>query len=112
VARTFAFAEAALGDEVSLQLLRRSIVTSIRCPHCGAEQKPCRVLDAIEAAATCNCGGKMHLTAMDLLDRFGRTEAEPFLDRTWEEIGIPPADVVIAKAHSKELYILLSESDG
>jgi molybdopterin/thiamine biosynthesis adenylyltransferase len=113
VARTFEFAEAALEDEVTLQLLRRPIVTSIRCPHCGRERTPYRVLDAIEAEATCgNCGGKMHLTAMDLLERFGRAEARPFLDRTWEEIGIPPADVVIARTCSKELHILLSESDG
>jgi molybdopterin/thiamine biosynthesis adenylyltransferase len=111
VAQTFAFAEVALGNDVALQLLRRSIVTSTRCAHCAAEKRPFRALDAIDGVALCTCGGEMHLTATDLLERFDRREAEPFLDRTWEEIGIPPADVIVAKGGYKELHILLNESD-
>jgi hypothetical protein len=51
----------------------------------------------------------MHPATNELLDRFGRLEAKPFLDRTWREIGLPPADVVIATNGNRELHILLTE---
>jgi molybdopterin/thiamine biosynthesis adenylyltransferase len=110
VAQTFAFAETALKGDVALQLLHRSIVTAIRCPRCGAEKQPHRALDAIEGGeCLCACGDEMHPGTADLLDRFERIEARPFLDRTWQEIGVPQADVVVATRGNQELHIVLSE---
>jgi molybdopterin/thiamine biosynthesis adenylyltransferase/Zn ribbon nucleic-acid-binding protein len=110
VAQTFAFAEAQLGGEIVLQLPQRSIVTAARCPQCGAEVRTYRVLDSLAIEGVhCVCGHEMHPAINELLDRFGRLEAKPFLDRTWREIGLPPADVVIAANGNRELHILLTE---
>ena len=110
VAQTFAFAEARVGGEIVLQLPQRSIVTAARCPQCGAEVRPYRVLDSLAIGEVhCVCGHEMHPATNELLDRFGRLEAKPFLDRTWREIGLPPADVVIAANGTRELHILLPE---
>jgi molybdopterin/thiamine biosynthesis adenylyltransferase len=110
VAETFAFAEAALGGEIALQLPHRSIVTTVRCPECWAADRPYRALDSLPAAGLhCACGHEMHPAAPDLLDRFSRSDASAFLDRTWREIGLPPADVVVAAHGNHELHILLTE---
>lgn len=113
VAQTFAFAERTLGEQVALQLLRRAIVTQACCPHCGAETHPYRVTEAIDTAdLLCNCGTEMHPVSANMLDRFGRSEADPFLDRTWAEIGLPTTDVVVAAGGGRELHLLLSEPNG
>jgi molybdopterin/thiamine biosynthesis adenylyltransferase len=110
VAQTFAFAEARLDGEVALQLPYRSIVTAARCPHCCGEDRPYRALDSLPPAGLlCACGHEMHPATTDLLDRFDRSDAKPFLDRTWREIGLPPADVVIAAHGTRELHLLLTE---
>jgi molybdopterin/thiamine biosynthesis adenylyltransferase len=110
VAQTFAFAEAALDGEIALQLPHRSIVTSMRCPQCGAEDRPYRVLDSLNTSERpCTCGHEMHPASADLLDRFSRLDVKPVLDRTWHELGLPPADVVVAAGSNRELHILLAE---
>jgi molybdopterin/thiamine biosynthesis adenylyltransferase len=110
VAETFAFAEAALDGDVTLQLTGRSIVTSVRCPECHAEKPINRAADAIgRREVLCGCGGQMHPAATDLLDRFSRLEAGPFLHHTWNDLGLPPADVVVAARGAEELYLLLPE---
>jgi molybdopterin/thiamine biosynthesis adenylyltransferase len=110
VAQTFAFAEAAFDGEVALQLPHRSIVTTARCPQCCGEERPYRVLDSLpDAGLQCGCGHEMHPTTTGLRDRFERSDAKPFLDRTWREIGLPPADVVVASHGTRELHLLLSE---
>jgi molybdopterin/thiamine biosynthesis adenylyltransferase len=110
VADTFAFAESALDGGVTLQLAGRSIVTSVRCPECRAERPINRAVDAIgHRDVLCGCGGEMHPAATDLLDRFSRLEAGPFLHHTWNDIGLPPADVVIAATGAEELPLLLPD---
>ena len=111
VAETFKFAEDVLGEEVALQLPRRVIVTKIRCPQCASEKHPYRVLEGIDAGyAHCNCGSEMVPISTDVLDRFGRTEAVRFLDRTWAELGLPAADVVVATAGTVDLPLLLADA--
>jgi hypothetical protein len=65
-----------------------------------------------EAELLCPCGCEMHVSAADLLDRAREPEAEPFLDRTWDEMGFPAADVVVATAGSRALHILLNDTSG
>lgn len=109
VADTFAIAEAVLGEGVALHVGQRPIVTRTRCPRCGAEAQPYRVVDRV-SAVRCACGSDVRLDASSLIHRFGRPEAAPFLERTWAEIGLPAADVVVATAGPSELHMLLSES--
>jgi molybdopterin/thiamine biosynthesis adenylyltransferase len=108
VAQTFAFADGTLGGESVLQLVGRTIVTKVQCPRCAAERSLYRAVDAIDAAEVlCTCGSEMHPAASGLLDRFDRSEATPFLERSWAQIGLPPSDVLIARSHEKELSLLL-----
>jgi adenylyltransferase/sulfurtransferase len=110
VAQTFAFAEAVLDGEIAIQLPHRSLVTAVRCPQCWTEERPYRVLDSLPTAGLhCSCGHQMHPAPTNLLDRFSRSEAKPFLDRTWRELGLPQADVVIAANGHREMHILLSD---
>jgi hypothetical protein len=110
VAQTLAFAEVALNGDVVLHLPHRSIVTTVRCPRCGEEERPYLTLEKLEHARfECACGEDMHVAAADLLDRFSRADARPFLDRTWHEIGLPPDEVVVATCGHRELHIVLSE---
>ena len=50
-----------------------------RCPHCGEERNPA-LLHGV----------------------FG---AEPFLDRTFFEIGIPPFDIIVARMGQEQIYL-------
>jgi molybdopterin/thiamine biosynthesis adenylyltransferase len=111
VAATFRFAEDVLGDGVVLQVPHRAIVTTLTCPQCLQEKHPYRVLEQMDASYTqCDCGSVMVPRPTDALDRFGRSEAEAFLDRTWAELGLPSADVVVATAGAIDLPLLLAES--
>lgn len=111
VAETFKFAEDVLGEDVVLQLPRRAIVTNIRCPQCAREKHPLRVLESVDAAyAHCECGSEMVPVSTDVLDRFGRPEAGRFLDRTWADLGLPAADVVVATAGAVNLPLLLADA--
>jgi adenylyltransferase/sulfurtransferase len=109
VEQTFAAAESRLNASVTLTLQHRDLVTRLRCPTCAAERQPYRIVEVIaEPDATCACGAAMEPVASDLLDRFGRAEAAGFTQRTWAEIGLPPADVVVASDGEQELHLLLS----
>jgi molybdopterin/thiamine biosynthesis adenylyltransferase len=108
VEQTFSFAESALAGAVDLQLVHRAIVTRLRCARCGAEQHPYLVAEVLrEEHARCACGGGMDPVAADVLDRFGRSQAAPLLARTWEEIGLPRADVIVARSDGADLHVLL-----
>lgn len=108
VAATFAMAEAGLDGEVSLRLHRRFLVTEIRCPACGRERRPCRLLDVMTAEdARCGCGTVMEPVPFGLLDRFGKQEARAFAGRTWGDLGLPEHDVVTASRGGSETHWLL-----
>jgi molybdopterin/thiamine biosynthesis adenylyltransferase len=109
VADVFGLAEERLGEQVVIGIHRSGIVTRARCEACGAERRPFRVADAMLGDARCVCGSRMRSVATEVLDRFGRSEADAFLDRTWSEIGIPPADVVTAASETDEIHFLLSD---
>jgi hypothetical protein len=111
VGQTLTFAERVLGSGACLQVPRRAIATSFRCPSCGADAFPYRVVDAADASdIRCACGAGMHALAAGLLDRFSREEARLFLDRTWAEVGLPPEDVIVAAGGGRQLHMLLCDS--
>jgi len=112
VEQTFAAAERRLRTPVTLKLQHRVLVTRVRCSHCRAAREPYRVADALPDRETrCDCGAEMEPVAPDLLDRFGRLEAAGFMQRTWAEIGLPPADVVVASDGAQELHLLLEKGN-
>jgi len=106
LAETFAVAERSLGQEGSLGLHRRSLVTEIRCPDCSAVRRPYRILQAMtEAEATCECGSVMQPVASALLDRFARQHAVGFLHKTWSEIGLRPHDILSFSNGHQEIHL-------
>ena len=109
VEQTFAIAEKNLGESVSLELVHRALVTRLRCSECGAEVTPYRTLEILTAGdVVCHCSGEMTPSVADLLERFDRSQAAEFLDRTWADIGLPAADVVIASNGERELPLLIA----
>lgn len=108
VAETFDRIEESLGGEAVLELQRRSVTTRLRCPACGSEKTPYRLLDALgPAEITCTCGAILEPLAVGLLDRFGRKEAVEFLEMRWERLGLPHDDVVVASSGGRELAFVI-----
>jgi molybdopterin/thiamine biosynthesis adenylyltransferase len=105
---TFTAAEMSLGPDVVLELPHRAIVTRLRCFDCGAEAKPYRMFESLGAGdALCGCGGEMTPVMTDILENFSRSQAAPFLHRTWKALGLPASDVVIATNGNAELHLLI-----
>ena len=108
IQQTFKEAAGALGGPVELALQRRGIACVIRCPDCGREQRPYKILSAISPAeGACICGGVMQPVAGHVLDRFTLEQATPFLSRTWDDLGLPAADVVVARGPNGEVDLCL-----
>ena len=42
-----------------------------------------------------------------VLDTVGLEQAEPFLSRTWDQLGLPAADVVVARGPKGEADLCL-----
>jgi hypothetical protein len=106
VAETLREASLWLKGDVQLRLWRDAIATRLQCPQCGAARPVFRLLGALRPEETrCDCGGEMLPPATGLLGRFGIEEAEPFVDRTWAELGLPERDVVAARSDGREIYL-------
>lgn len=108
VEETFRMAEARLTGTVTLEPHRRAIATELRCPSCGAERQPLRVLETLaEREAQCSCGSVMQPVASGLLSRFSRDQAVMFLNETWSRIGLPALSVVTASNGKAEVHFVL-----
>jgi molybdopterin/thiamine biosynthesis adenylyltransferase len=108
VERTLREAAGPVGEPVVLELQRRGVACAIRCPDCLQERRPYKLLDAISPLeGTCGCGGVMQPVAGLVLDAFGLEQAEPFLSCTWDRLGLPAADVVVARGPKGEVDLCL-----
>ncbi|MDR3703751.1 MAG: ThiF family adenylyltransferase [Candidatus Sulfopaludibacter sp.] len=106
VAETLRAASTWLRGDVQMRLWRDAIATELRCPECGVVRRPFRLLGSLSAAEMrCDCGAEMGAPAAGLLDRFGVDEAEPFVDRTWDELGLPEREIVAAGADGCEIFL-------
>ena len=106
--QTFRDAAAIVGEPVSLELQRRGIAGAIRCPECRQERRPYKLLDAIAPGeGECACGTVMQPVAGLVLDSFTIEQAAPFLSHTWDQLGLPPADVVVARGPEREADLCL-----
>jgi molybdopterin/thiamine biosynthesis adenylyltransferase len=108
VEQTFATAEKRIGEGVVLELLHRAVVTRLQCIDCGRTTKPLRTFESLGADdASCSCGGQMIRSMEHTLEKFTRSQAAEFLDRTWAEIGLPASEVVVAMNQTSELHLLI-----
>ena len=109
VRRTFDEAAVSVGRPVVLELQRRGVACAIRCPDCLRERRPYRLIDAVTPAeGACECGGVLQPVAGLVLDHFGLEEAAPFLSATWDQLGLPAADVVVARGPKGEIDLCLT----
>lgn len=105
----FALAETTLGAPVTMTLLHRTLVTTRTCAQCGNTHRLSRTLDALERDhERCGCGGSYSIPGAALLDRFTRSEAAEFLDRSLQQLGIPAHDVLIAHNTTGIAYLLVA----
>ena len=105
VADTFEMAEQLLGEGAEIALHRRALAGKVTCPQCGASRKIWLMLPGASAdEARCACGGVMMPSAAALFGRLRRSLAEPVLNRTWGEMGMPPADVISAFGTRGEIH--------
>jgi molybdopterin/thiamine biosynthesis adenylyltransferase len=102
-------AETALSAPATLRIRGRELVLRLRCPACRSEQAIGRIVEGIqEEEARCQCGRAMIASGHDLLNRFNREQAKPFLDRSFLELGVPAMDLVSASGGVSELHFLMT----
>ena len=61
-----------------------------------------------DARRYCVWIGACGAVSAGLLDRFTPCEARGFLDRTWEQLGLPRDDVVTAVREGREVHFLVA----
>lgn len=94
-----------LGQGAVLEF-NQEIVGSLECAGCGRSEAVFRTLGLVgEKEARCpHCGAER-----DPVLLHGVAGDEPFLDRTFAEIGIPPFDIVVGRKGLEQAYF---EFDG
>ena len=111
--KVFAQAETLLGAPVTLTLLHRALVTARICTQCGDTHRPYRLLDRLDRAPErCACGGLYSIPGSGLMDRFTKSEASEFLDRSLQQVGIPADDVLIARHDDRCHHLLIAPVSG
>src|SRR5262249_37884547 len=108
IGETFDLAERRLGEPVTLELQHRAMAAALQCSVCGARRHAWRIARTLrDSDCRCDCGGLMHGPSHELVDRFRREDAAAFLHRTWREIGLPRADVVVASTFARQVHLLV-----
>ena len=97
LAETFDRAERRLGHEALLELAHKSFVAAVRCVECQRVVAVGKAETAVpKQGVPCPCGAMAVPGPHALLDQLERSEVQPYLSRSWKELGLPPEDVVIA----------------
>lgn len=104
-----AMAQEDLGQDAVLEL-EHEIVLSASCSQCGCHQEIRRPLHALSAGAglCMQCGNQWKL-------EFAHTIASdsPLLESTAAEVGLPPGDIVVARAGTtRRFYTLTGEGSA
>lgn len=102
--RLLSIAREQLGEEAVVEL-DGELVVSMVCPSCGLESPVFqRMARLYEDAAVCpNCGTQRE---MQLTHRF--TGEEPYLERTLEQLDIPPLGIIRARNGQQKVYFELT----
>jgi adenylyltransferase/sulfurtransferase len=116
-----------LGPDAELELAR-DVLEKLVCPNCHAEETMFTSLGKVKGdKANCpNCAGwasptnssipqtasqsvgKAHPARRDVVTFYKIRGTESFLDRTLEQIGVPPFDILIARTAERAIGIELS----
>lgn len=93
-----------VGPEAELEL-SRDVLAGLDCPACGGREERFMSLGKAPAGlAVCpGCGGRRDVRTFCKL-RGG----EPFRDRTLADVGVPPLDVLVARAGDRAVGFELS----
>jgi molybdopterin/thiamine biosynthesis adenylyltransferase len=106
VAEALAEARRQLGPTAELELAR-DVLHKMVCPACGAEEELFVSLGKVKSdkAACPACGGAKR----EVVTFYKVRGAEPFLNRTLSEIGVPPFDVLIARTADRAVGLELTD---
>jgi len=81
----------------------RSLVLGLVCPLCGASRNLVKRREAIrDDEVGCDCATAAEMVPGALLDRLDVTRARRLGHLGWSALGIPPEDLVTARAHGHE----------
>jgi hypothetical protein len=89
-----------LGEDVTLELAR-DVLEKLVCPTCRREEQVFASLGKVTAdKANCpHCPG----TRREVVTFYKVRGEESFLDRTLEQLGIPPFDIILARGRERTL---------
>jgi molybdopterin/thiamine biosynthesis adenylyltransferase len=94
-----------LGDEAIIEF-NTEILHFLECNNCGKSET---VLDSIgkipEKKGYCpSCGNMRNTITLHSIDG-----NEPFLDKTFAEIGIPPFDIIVGRVNMNQVFLEFSQ---
>ena len=94
-----------LGEEATIEF-GRDMLEKFVCPRCGEEQSVFASLGKIrESAAECpHCEG----TRREAITFYRVDGSESFLDRSLDEVGVPPFDILFARSGDRLLGLELT----
>jgi len=91
-----------LQGEVTLEF-RRDLATVLVCERCGSVKRILRVVGRISSEELqCTCSGRLHPSRFT--HSLKHEAAQPFLELTLAEIGIPSAEIISASDESDERF--------
>ncbi|MHB8531544.1 MAG: HesA/MoeB/ThiF family protein [Solirubrobacteraceae bacterium] len=101
-------ARALLGEDALLEV-EHELVLGARCGACGAERQIRRPVDSLDTGAgICEaCGEACKLSFTHTID-----DSSPLLDSSYEELGLPSADVLVARSGLERRFFMLSAPEG
>jgi hypothetical protein len=111
VHQLFTRTETELGGPVALQAHHRTLATRLLCSTCGSQHPIATFLHALQAAEMhCPCGGVAQPVGLACLSEFDRAQAAAFLDKTWQQLGLPVREVVTASsADGRHVHYIVAE---
>jgi len=61
----------------------------------------------ISVLQLCSCGAEFEATQMDVLNSFDLESAEPFKEKTFEQLGLPKRDIVTASNGKRKIHYII-----
>jgi len=87
----------------------RLLVDGLACPTCGARHELVKRREAVrDDEVRCACGAAPEMVPLALVDRLDAVEARRLAPLEWSALGLPPEDLVTARAEGRgEVHYLL-----
>ncbi len=96
------------GDDATIMLHGKSFIAHIRCSACG-RQVPIGKIDLLlqSERTCCPCGNALAPNPFSRNESIDVRCCAPFLERTWEEIGLPANDIISGYTGKTETHFLV-----